>query len=137
MISPPDRAPVCRRDTLNLTCTTSGRFQEWSFSLTPENATASIRYIRTLQLDGPNHLQTYEQMIGSTTFLYLRSSAENMLPLISTLSISLVSEDLNGIVVNCTDVTAGDTVSAIIINAMIGNIKFQVNYNYYGSILAF
>ena len=124
VISPPDRAPVCREDTLNLTCTTSGRFQEWSFSLTSENQTSPTRYIRTLQLDGPNPLQTYEQMIGSATFLYLRSSAENMLPLISTLSISPVSEDLNGTVVNCTDVTAGDTVSTIIINAMIGNIKF-------------
>ena len=107
-------APVCKADALNLTCTAAGRFLEWSFSLTPENATASMRYIRTLQLDGPNHLQTYEQMIGSTTFLYSRSSAENMLPLVSMLSISPVSEDLNGTVVNCTDVTAGDTVSTTI-----------------------
>lgn len=70
--------------------------------------------MRTLQLDGPNHLQIYEQMIGSTTFHYSRSSAENMLPLVSTLLIRPVSEDLNGTVVNCTDVTTADTVSTMI-----------------------
>ena len=120
MISPPGDgiAPVCTGDTLNLTCTTSGRFLDWSFSLTPENETAPMRYTRTLQSSGPSHLQTFEDMIGSATFLYSRSSSESILPLVSMLSISPgpVSEDLNGTVVNCTDVdiTTTHTVSTII-----------------------
>ena len=128
VISPSDRAPVCRGNTLNLICTSSGRFQEWSFSLKldliTENQTAARRYTRTLQSSGPGHLQTFEDMIGSATFLYSRSSAEGILPLVSTLSISPVSEDLNGTVVNCTDITIGDTVSTLIINIMIGKINF-------------
>ena len=73
-----------------------------------------MRYTQNLQDSGPNHLQTFEERVGSTTFLYSRSSAEGILPVISTLSISPVSEDLNKTVVNCTDVTTADTVSTII-----------------------
>ena len=114
VISPPGIAPVCSGDTLNLTCTTTGRFQEWSFTLIPENETAPMRYTRSLQTYGPKHLQIFEQVIASTMFLYSRNSAENSLPLMSTLSVSPVSAGLNGTVVNCTDITTSDTVSTII-----------------------
>ena len=115
MISPPRIAPVCSGDTLNLTCTTTGRFLEWSFTLIPENETTPMRYTRSLQTYGPKHLQIFEQVIASTMFIYSRNSAENSLPLMSTLSVSPVSDGLNGTVVNCTDVTTSDTVSTIII----------------------
>ena len=92
----------------------------WSFFLIPENETVPMGYMHALQHSGPNHLQVSEQRIGSTTFLYSRSSAENALPLISTLSISPVSEDLNGTVVNCTDVSTSNTASTMI-NVIIGN----------------
>ena len=114
--------PVCRGDTLNLTCSMSERFLEWSFSLIPENETAPMRYTQNLQDSGPDHLQTFEERNGSATFLYSRSSAEGILPVTSTLSISPVSEDLNGTVVNCTNIVTADTVSTII-DVVIGNIK--------------
>ena len=101
-------------------CNTTERFLEWSFSLIPNNETAPMRYTHALQHSGPNHLQVSEQRIGSTTFLYSRNSAENVLPLTSTLSISPVSKDLNGTVVNCTDATTSDTASTMI-NVIIGN----------------
>ena len=114
MVSPPEIVPVCSEDTLNLTCNTTGRFLEWSFSLIPENGTGPVRYTRILQTSGPNYAQIFEQVIGSTTFLYSRSTVENSLPLMSTLSIRPVSKDLNGTVVNCTDVTTSDRVSTVI-----------------------
>ena len=114
VVSPPGIAPVCSGDTLDLACTTTGKFLEWSFTLIPENETTPMRYTRNLQTYGPKHLQIFEQVIASTVFLYSRNSAENSLPLMSTLSVSPVSEGLNGTVVNCTDVTTSDTVSTII-----------------------
>ena len=114
VISPPEIASVCAGDNVTLICNTTGRFLVWSFFLIPENETVPMGYMHALQHSGPNHLQVSEQRIGSTTFLYSRSSAENALPLISTLSISPVSEDLNGTVVNCTDVSTSDTASTMI-----------------------
>ena len=83
------------------------------FFLVPENELAPVKYSKILQDSGLNHLQTFEDTIGSTTFLYSRSSAEDNIPLVSKLSISPVSKDLNGTVVNCTDVTTY-TVSTMI-----------------------
>ena len=120
VISPPGIASVCVGDNVTLICNTTGRFLEWSFSLIPENETVPMRYMYALQHSGPNHLQVSEQRIGFTTFLYSRSSAENALPLISTLSISPASEDLNGAVVDCIDATTSDTASTMI-NVIIGN----------------
>ena len=114
VISPPGIVSVCVGDNVTLMCNTTGRFLEWSFSPIPENETVPMRYTRALQHSGPNHRQVSEQRIGSITFLYSRSSAENVLPLTSTLSISPVSEDLNGTVVNCTDAITSDTASTMI-----------------------
>jgi hypothetical protein len=119
VISPPGIASVCIGNNVTLMCNTTGRFLRWSFSLIPENEAAPMRYTRYLQKSGPNHAQLFEQTIGSTTFLYSRNSAENALPVISTLLISPVSEDLNGTLVNCTDITTSDTVSTMI-NVIIG-----------------
>ena len=80
----------------------------------PENETAPMRYTRILQDTGPNHLQTFKQVIGSTTFLYLRTSAESSLPVISVLSICPVREGLDRVVINCTDVTTSHTESTVI-----------------------
>ena len=44
-----------------------------------------------------------ERTINSTTFNFLRTSAQNASPLISTLSIISVGIALNGTVVNCMD----------------------------------
>ena len=126
MISPPGIASVCVGDNVTLMCNTTGRFLEWSILLIPENEAENetapmLRYTHAFQHSGPNYHQVSEQRIGSITFLYSRSSAENVLPLISTLSISSASEDLNGTVVNCIDVTTFDTASTMINIIIIGN----------------
>ena len=113
-LSPSGVAAVCSGDALNLMCTTTGRFLEWSFSYIPENETAPLRYTRTLQSSGPNHLQTFEEIIGSITFLYSRISAENILPVMSILSISPMRDGLNGIMINCTDLTTSYLESTVI-----------------------
>ena len=71
--------------------------------------------------------QIFEQVIGSTTFLYSRSTVESSLPLMSILSISPVSKNLNGTVtvVNCTDVTTLDRVSTVM-NVIIILVKLII-----------
>ena len=113
-LSPSGVAPVCSGNALNLTCITTGRFLEWSFSLITENPTALMRYTKILQNSGQNHLQTFEEIIESTTFLYSRISAENVLPVMSMLSINPVKDGLNGVMINCTDVTTSHLESTII-----------------------
>ena len=46
-----------------------------------------------------------ERTVNSTVLTFRRVSAEDTLPLISTLSINSVSYDLNGVIVNCMDAT--------------------------------
>jgi hypothetical protein len=121
VISPSGMASVCVGENITLMCNMTRRFLEWSFYLMLENGIVPMRHHHNLQNTGLNHTQVLEQTIGSTTFLYSRSSAEKSLPLTSTLSISPVSEDLNGTVVTCTDVTTSDTASTMI-NVIIGKI---------------
>ena len=47
--------------------------------------------------------QSMPIVVNSTTFTLIRNSAQNVLPLISTLSINSVSISLNETVVNCMD----------------------------------
>ena len=46
-----------------------------------------------------------ERTVNSTVLTFRRVSAEDVLPLISTLSINSVSYDLNGVIVSCMDAT--------------------------------
>ena len=48
--------------------------------------------------------QMTEESVNSTTFTFMRTSAQFASPQISTLSIDSVSSGLNGTVVNCMDV---------------------------------
>ena len=128
-LSPPGIASVCSGDDLELTCNTTGRFLEWSFSLIPENETAPTRYTWVLQNSGPNNLQTFQRVIDSMTFLYSRSSTENRLPVTSILLISSVRETLNALVVNCTDVTTSSIASTII--NVLTDTQIQCKYSWH------
>ena len=103
-------APVCRvGDPLNLTCTASVEFLGWSISVVndrgiPEEITAFSNSIDESQ-------QLTQRIINSTTFIFMRTSAQGAAPLISTLSIDSVSIGLNGIVVHCMEVE-GSMISA-------------------------
>ena len=103
-------APVCRvGDTLNLTCTASVEFIEWSFSLVNEQRALEKITAFSNSIDASQ--QVTRRTVNSTTFIFMRTSAQGAAPLISTLSIDSVSIGLNGIVVHCMEVK-GSMISA-------------------------
>ena len=95
-------APVCRvGDPLQLTCTASVEFIRWSIVVANEHGMEEeITVSRNSRDSSP---PPRERIINSTTFIFTRTSAEDVLPLISTLTINSTSIGLNGTVVHCVD----------------------------------
>jgi hypothetical protein len=95
-------APVCDvGDSLQLTCTASVEFIKWNIVVVndqgiTEEITANIN-------SGDASQQMSQRVINSTTFTFMRNSAQNG-PLVSTLSIDSVSIGLNGTVVHCMEI---------------------------------
>ena len=105
ILSPTMVAPVCRvGDQLNITCTSSVEFIEWSIMLiyndlgTPENITEL--YVGS---SGTSQ-QVPPITVNSTTFTFKRDSPQGASTLISTLSIDSVNIGLNGTIVRCMEV---------------------------------
>ena len=98
-------APVCRvaGDQLQLTCTASAEFLEWSLTVTNEQG--RDEEITTFSNSRDPSDQFTERTVNSTVFIFRRVSAQGSSPLISTLSINSVSSGLNGVVVHCMDAT--------------------------------
>lgn len=65
-------------------------------------------YQRNINREGGSQ-QASDVTVNSTTFTFMRTSAQDSLPLVSTLVISFVGRDLNGVVVHCIDVGASVT----------------------------
>ena len=119
-LSPMMVAPVCRvGDPLQLTCTASVEFIRWSIVVVNEHGMEEeITAIRNSIDLSPEPI---DRIINSTTFTFSRTSAEDVSPLISTLSIDSVSIDLNGTVVNCMDannLTASNSTTIQIISKL-------------------
>ena len=112
-ISPSETASACSGDQLNLTCTVTGSFLQWSFSLIPEGETTARGYIFTVTSLNPTN-QAQQLRVNSSIFTFLRSSAANSVPLISRLIINAASHNLNQTVVTCSDVEATESVSTTI-----------------------
>ena len=115
-VSPPQMASVCRGHQLEILCTTPGNFLEWSFLLIPDGGTVARRYFRSLHSDLVPATSDLE--VNSITFTFSRISAEGSLPVTSRLLINPVNDELNGTLVNCTDVITSETksTSVLIIN---------------------
>ena len=91
-------APVCQvGNQLELSCSVTGIFLRWEFTIFPENMT----YVQTpVTSSGPSGIPPPVR-INTTMFTYSRLSGPSSLPLISRLTINPVSRGLNGTVVNC------------------------------------
>ena len=101
-LSPMTVAPVCRvGDQLQVTCTASVEFIRWSLVVVNEHGMDEEITVSRNSRD-PNP-EPKERIINSTMFTFSRTSAEDALPLISTLSINSVSIGLNETVVGCMD----------------------------------
>ena len=114
-ISPSPVAPVCQEgDQLELTCnSTSGIDHQWQFTVFPENVSHTVEPVSSIGASGiPMPL-----MIGRSTITFSRLSGQNVLPLISRITISPVSRGLNGTVVSCieldTNLVATTTIQII------------------------
>ena len=113
-ISPPGVLfQVCDGDQLELICTINGSensLLEWTLKFAP--ATIFMGQLKRAIEDREGD-QTSSIMINSTKFTFSRISAKQEF-LVSRLLISPATTGLNETVVNCTDVIAMETASAIV-----------------------
>ena len=103
MILPSGEAPVCHGEELQLTCkaTELYSFLRWNFIVyndqgVPTDFTRIVSSIDASQ-------QSSQIVINSTSFNFLRISGQGML-LITTMTINLVGNSLNGVSVGCTGI---------------------------------
>ena len=111
-LSPSGVAPVCSGGQLELTCTTTDYVLQWRFRVFRENERIAIEITRTITPTGSVMLNV---TVNSTVFNFWRISAHNSVPVMSRSVISPVSNGLNGTVMNCVDVGAGEVASTTII----------------------
>ena len=130
ILSPMTMAPVCRvGDPLQLTCTASAPFIRWNIVVVNEHGVEEeITAIRNSIDLSP---EPKERIINSTTFTFSRTSAEDVSPLITTLSIDSVSIGLNGTIVNCRDannpmVSASTTIQIMEASSSKLNLLFTI-----------
>ena len=103
-LSPMTVAPVCRvGDPLQLTCTATAFIQFLQWSITVVDDQGRLEEITAFSNSRDTTQALTQITVNSTTFTFIRSSAQGATPLISTLSIDLVSIGLNGTVVRCVD----------------------------------
>ena len=111
IISSTGNSLVCVGDMLELICSLSNpdsNLLEWTF--TPALIFANSE--RAIDANSPNN--DTPVMINSTLFTFSRISARGHLPLVSKLMINPLTTGLNGIMINCTDVSMMETATAIV-----------------------
>ena len=106
MLSPPEMAPVCHGDQLELICSTTGTVLEWRITLNARN------YSRLISITSVSSNLTVPT--STALFTFSRKSTLRSLPLISILSIGPANNDLNGTVVRCIDSTTSNSLLTII-----------------------
>ena len=105
MLSPSGDVSVCPGSQLSLRCSTHLDILEWNITV---GMLPSRRQLVTdiSRFDLP-------LMISSHSFNIARDSADRSKPIISTLTTSAVTSDLNGTTINCTDVGGADSSTLI------------------------
>ena len=115
-ITPSVIAPVCHTgDQLELRCTSPGVLLTWQVTATAENG-APATYTRSVTSVGPSGLVNSQPLTINSTivFTFSRLSSRDDLPLVSGMTINSVSEGLNGVAVNCTDVSTTESATSTI-----------------------
>ena len=113
-ISPSVVAPVCQAgDQLELTCTTSGQSHSWQLIANPgSGAATSLRSVSSL---GSTGVDAEPVVINSVMFTFSRLPGPGSLPLMSKMTISGVSQSLNGSQVNCVESEEESAMATILI----------------------
>ena len=122
-LSPMSVAPVCHvGDPLQITCTASVQFIRWSITVVNEQGMEIETTVSSNSRDPSPPPR--ERIINSIRFTFSRTSAEDDLPLITTLVINSTSIGLNGTVVHCMDASNPMTSASTTIKIMnISNCK--------------
>ena len=106
-------APVCHvGDPLRLTCTATYfiQFLQWSIMVVDDQG--RLEEVTAFSNSRDNTQQLTRITVNSTTFTFIRISAQGATPLISTLSIDSVNIGLNGTVVHCVDAAVNSSTLA-------------------------
>ena len=104
-------APVCRiGDPLRITCTASVEFIRWNILELNEHGILE-EITNSVQINSRDPYQMSQRVVKFATFTFMRNSAEDTTPLISTLSIDSVNISLNGTIVRCSDIVANPMIS--------------------------
>ena len=110
-ISPSLEAPVCQAgDQLELTCSLSGTFLRWQFTAVRESGVPET-YMRTVSSGGTGGVSSPFIINSTIEITFVRLSTQ---PLTSRMTISSVSEGLNGVRVNCIDVAISESAATTI-----------------------
>ena len=114
--------PVCQEgDQLELTCTSSGAFHRWEFTVFPENITFTTTPITSAGTSGVSQTLTF----SGSVITFLRLSVQNILPLISRTVVSPIRSGLNRTVVNCFEgISSIDSVATTTIRILIDPGQF-------------
>ena len=106
---------MCNGSQLELTCTTTGDFLQWRFSVIRGNETSPTTvFTRTIISVFSASNAISQSVVNSTVFTFSKLSAEDNLPVVSRLLISPVSWGLNGTEMSCRDLTTSETAVTII-----------------------
>ena len=108
-------APVCSGGQLELTCTVTGGFLAWTFNVFCGNESTVTNILRNILSTDSAGGAMSELIFNSTVFNFSRTSAQDMLPVMSRLLINPVSDGLNGTVINYVDVETSEVSSTTII----------------------
>jgi hypothetical protein len=120
---PPEVAPVCSGDELELTCIVPGRILEWTVSLMPLSEDMTFEY--PLTSPDPDPLPSHTIKVnGSISLSFSRITPQNSRPLKSRLLISPATSVINGTVVVCED---GETRTNLSTRVYILNCKLYSN----------
>ena len=110
--------PICQMgDELVLTCTISGQFMRWIFTVTLDDGTL-MTFMPAITAGGSGSVPI-PSMVNSTTFTYSRLSTQ---PLISTMTVHPVSQGLNGVDITCSDIQTTES-AATTIQIIIGHAE--------------
>ena len=94
-------------DQLELTCSVTGIFLRWEFSV---HGTQMPFGTAIVSAGGPSGVPP-PVVVNSTRFTFSRLSTQ---PLTSTMTVSTISEGLNGVQVNCVDIETSESATTTI-----------------------
>ena len=100
-----DLLPVCNGDQLTLTCSTSEILLRWNITSAQNEGVVTPPVTRTVSSHSVTSLVT-PVFTNSVRVDLHRSSTEDELPLVSSLTISSVNPNLNGTLLTCMELTS-------------------------------